>query len=119
MLQSFDEFVLFSFLIFVNRSCDNVLKKLYCITNFLNLGLSKDLIKGGGEFSIERKRIIFLVFCICVYMFFISSEIVCTYLLKRFLFIFYLKKDGLSCHKRRKDAKMCGPEIKIILNFVF
>lgn len=117
MLQSFDEFVLFSFLIFVNRSCDNVLKKLYCITNFLNLGLSKDLIK-GGNFRLKENELYFWYFA-CVYMFFISSEIVCTYLLKRFLFIFYLKKDGLSCHKRRKDAKMCGPEIKIILNFVF
>lgn len=118
MLQSFDEFVLFSFLIFVNRSCDKCVEKIILHYQFFKFRIIKRFDK-GREFSIERKRIIFLVFCICVYMFFISSEIVCTYLLKRFLFIFYLKKDGLSCHKRRKDAKMCGPEIKIILNFVF
>lgn len=67
----------------------------------------------GREFSIESMNYIF------AYIYFISSEIVRTYLLKRFLFIFYLKEDGLSCHGRRKDVKMCEPEIKIILNFVF
>lgn len=120
MLQSFDNSFnfLFSFLwIVLVITC--WIK--HCIISVLNLGLSGfvlcDRIRKDWRSS-KREGILDMNY-IFAYIYFISSEIVRTYLLKRFLFIFYLKEDGLSCHGRRKDVKMCRPEIKIILNFVF
>lgn len=101
MLQSFDEFVLFSFLIFVNRSCDNVLKKVLHY-QFFKFRIIKRFDK-GGEFSIESTNYIFGILHMCIYVFYIKWNSL--HISIKTIFIYFLFEEGWIIVSQKKERR--------------